>query len=109
MKAIKVNKAAIFWLKNKQDPFKSSCGVIRLFWKHQTLSQKAKQNLIASCLAGILPEHISGAFSLGYHMLKRRQISENSEGGNQHDKLFLGVAKEMGEGGQIHSPSRTYF
>lgn len=42
-------------------------------------------------------------------MLKKRQISENSEGGNQHDKLFLGGAKEMGEGVQIHSPLSTYF
>lgn len=49
--------------------------------------KKKKRKIISSNLALVLPEHISTAFSLGYHMLKKRQIREYSENGNQHDKM----------------------
>lgn len=48
---------------------------------------KKKKEIISSDLALVLPEHISTAFSLGYHMLKKRQIRENSDSSNQHDKM----------------------
>lgn len=44
------------------------------------------EKIISSDLALSLPEHISTAFSLGYHMLKKRQIRENAES-DQHDKM----------------------
>lgn len=75
-------------LVKKRDSSKPSCSAIRLLQNHHTLSQKAKQKLTSGHLAGLLPEHISTAFSLGYNMLKKH-VRENSEGGNQPDRMLL--------------------
>lgn len=53
----------------------------------EALCSKPKKKIISSNLALVLSEYISTAFSLEYHMLKKRQIRENSESSNQYDKM----------------------
>lgn len=53
----------------------------------EALCSKPEKKIISSNLALVLPERILTAFSLGYHMLKKRQIRENSESGDQYDKM----------------------